>query len=63
MVVETNEVPSGFTAVHLRRISDEIGEQVRAQLAAGQLQPGDKLPSERELAEKLGVSRNAVREA
>jgi len=29
----------------------------------GKLQPGDKLPAERELAEQFGVSRNAVREA
>jgi GntR family transcriptional regulator, transcriptional repressor for pyruvate dehydrogenase complex len=32
-------------------------------MAAGSLRPGDKLPPERELALKLGVSRAAVREA
>ncbi len=29
----------------------------------GQLKPGDKLPSERDMAESLGVSRASVREA
>lgn len=52
-----------FSAVRARRISDEIGEQIRRKLATNELGPGDKLPSERELAIQLGVSRNAVREA
>jgi DNA-binding FadR family transcriptional regulator len=38
-----------------RRISDDI--------LAGRLQVGDRLPTERELAETFGVSRNVVREA
>jgi len=46
-----------------RRAFEEICERIRAQLAAGKLKPGDKLPPERELALKLGVSRAAVREA
>jgi len=37
-------------------------EQVRLMITRGDLQPGDKLPSERELAETLGVSRTSVRE-
>jgi GntR family transcriptional regulator, transcriptional repressor for pyruvate dehydrogenase complex len=42
-----------------RKIVDEIEEMV----VAGQLKPGDQLPSERQLAERFKVSRPAVREA
>jgi GntR family transcriptional repressor for pyruvate dehydrogenase complex len=52
-----------FRPVQARRISDEIGEQIRQKLLSEQLKPGDKLPAERELAIQLGVSRNTVREA
>uniref|UniRef100_UPI000D359866 FadR/GntR family transcriptional regulator n=1 Tax=unclassified Variovorax TaxID=663243 RepID=UPI000D359866 len=36
---------------------------ILAYLRERRLQPGDRLPSERDLAERLGVGRNAVREA
>lgn len=36
---------------------------ILAYLQDRRLQPGDRLPSERDLAERLGVGRNAVREA
>lgn len=45
------------------RLGDQILAQIRARLSTRELAPGDKLPSEREFAEQLGVSRNAVREA
>lgn len=45
------------------RLGDQILAQIRAKLSTRELGPGDKLPSEREFAEQLGVSRNAVREA
>ncbi len=45
------------------RAFEEICDQIRAQLAAGKLKPGDKLPPERELAGRLKVSRAALREA
>ena len=32
-------------------------------LLSGELKPGDKLPTENEFSEKLGVSRNSIREA
>lgn len=46
-----------------RRVFEEICESVRAQIARGTLKPGDRLPAERELAERYNVGRNAVREA
>ncbi len=52
-----------FAPVETRRASDEIISQIRMQLEAGKLRPGDRLPSERELAETFRVSRNTVREA
>ncbi|SKS56083.1 GntR family transcriptional regulator [Mycobacteroides abscessus subsp. abscessus] len=44
-------------------IPDEIFSQLAAQVLTGDRTPGDTLPSERALAEALGVSRAAVREA
>ncbi|WP_165143393.1 FadR/GntR family transcriptional regulator [Microbacterium endophyticum] len=38
-------------------------ETIESQLLEGLLAPGDRLPSERELAAKLGVGRSSVREA
>ena len=52
-----------FEPIRTRRAFEEICDRIRAQIAAGTLRPGDKLPPERELAEQLGVGRNALREA
>lgn len=38
-------------------------EQIQSLIKNGELQPGDKLPSERKLSETFHVSRNCVREA
>jgi GntR family transcriptional regulator len=43
--------------------SRRIAEAVRALITAGELAPGDKLPSERELARRFGTARNTAREA
>ena len=44
-------------------ISEIIMQRITDALISGQLKPGDKIPTEVEFSEKLGVSRNAVREA
>jgi len=46
-----------------RSIVQEVISKIRTVLLNGYLKSGDKLPSEVELAEKLSVSRSAVREA
>ena len=61
--VAKEKSPPRFAPIRTKRVFEEICEQVRREMAAGSLRPGDKLPAERELAAKLGVSRAAVREA
>ncbi|HPC70264.1 MAG TPA: GntR family transcriptional regulator [Treponema sp.] len=41
----------------------QIIEQITRKLRAGELKPGDKLPTERELAEALGIARGTVNRA
>jgi GntR family transcriptional regulator len=43
--------------------SRRIADAVRALITEGELAPGDKLPSERELARRFGTARNTAREA
>ena len=45
------------------RLYQEIVEQIQQQILSGALKPGDQIPAERDLAERFGVSRTAVREA
>jgi GntR family transcriptional repressor for pyruvate dehydrogenase complex len=45
------------------RIYEEIVRQVKQLIAEGRFKSGDRLPPERELAEKFVVSRTSVREA
>ena len=49
--------------IKIKRITEEIVSQIREQIAKGELNAGDRLPSEREMAQQLGVSRPTVREA
>ncbi len=52
-----------FSAIVPARAVDEIESQIRSMIANGNLRPGDKLPSERDLAVQLNVSRNTLRES
>ena len=46
-----------------KRSADIVIETIEADMEAGILKEGDKLPAERELADTLGVSRTSVRDA
>ncbi len=52
-----------FNPVKTKKVYEEIVGQIKQLIVEGKLQPGDKLLSERELSEKLNVSRASVREA
>jgi GntR family transcriptional repressor for pyruvate dehydrogenase complex len=45
------------------RISENIVEQIRGAILSGELKIGDRLPSEKDLAAKFGVSKSSLREA
>ncbi|MET8540762.1 FadR/GntR family transcriptional regulator [Kitasatospora sp. NPDC004799] len=44
-------------------VTDEAIEKIKAMIVSGELRPGAKLPREPDLAERLGLSRNSLREA
>ncbi|MBJ3786119.1 FadR/GntR family transcriptional regulator [Devosia sediminis] len=50
-------------AVSNRKLYIQIADQIRDQIHKGAVEPGGQLPSERDLALSLGVSRPTVREA
>lgn len=52
-----------FEPIRPKKISEEIVIQIKQLISKGELKPGDRIPSERELASMLGVSRPSVREA
>lgn len=52
-----------FKPIRPKKISEEIVSQIKALISEGELKPGERVPSERELAALLGVSRPSVREA
>lgn len=52
-----------YTVVSSNRMSEAIVNQIRNLIRTERLRPGDRLPSERNLGEQMGVSRVTVREA
>ena len=52
-----------YKLVRTSRLYEQIVQQIEASIVKGDLKPGDQLPAERELAQRFGVSRTAVREA
>ena len=60
--IQVSPAPAGARLV-TERLSDRLAAMLSAQVEGGRLKPGDKLPSEQQLAEAHGVSRTVVREA
>lgn len=52
-----------YRAVRTSRLYEQIVQQIEESILKGTLKTGDQLPAERELAQRFGVSRTAVREA
>jgi len=52
-----------FKSAKVNRLSQNIVQQIRDAILAGNLKPGDRLPSEKELADNFGVSKSSLREA
>lgn len=57
------EILNNFSEIKVESAVDKIIRQIRDLITSGQLQPGDRLPSERKLSEKLGVGRTHLRDA
>jgi GntR family transcriptional repressor for pyruvate dehydrogenase complex len=55
-------VKSDFDVIRRNKVYEEVAQQIE-RLILKKLRPGDKLPSERELAEMLHVSRSSIRDA
>lgn len=49
--------------LHKDSVVNQIVKQITDSIIAGDLKPGDKLPTEPELCENFGIGRNSVREA
>jgi len=56
-------IPGDKGPIAKRTVKDQISDKLAYMIHSGLLRPGDELPSERELAATLGVSRETVRAA
>ena len=52
-----------YKVIQSSRLYEQIVQQIEESISGGKLKVGDQLPAERDLAQRFGVSRTAVREA
>jgi len=52
-----------YTPLKKKRLYEEVADQIKQTIFNGDLAPGDRLPSERDLAEMFDVGRPTIREA
>lgn len=60
---ESQKSPPMIERISVQKSYDLLADQLRDTILAGDLDVGDRLPSERELVEQTGLSRGSVREA
>lgn len=58
-----NEIPVILKPVETKKASEEIYEQIRRLIIDGEIEPGQRLPSERRMMEQMQRSRATIREA
>ena len=61
--IQTSKKVDIFNTVRKKRAFEEVSAEVKRLIFKGLLRPGDQLPSENELASRLGVGRQTMREA
>ncbi len=54
---------TGFKVERKPKLSETVVAAIRRQLVSGEIQPGQKLPTEEKMTETFGVSRTVIREA
>ena len=52
-----------FQKIHPEKLSHSVVRQIELLILRGILRPGERLPSERELSDRMGVSRPSLRDA
>jgi len=57
-----NHPKQALTPIQKTTIVNQVMDQIRDLISSGAYKPGDKLPTEKELAEQLGVGRSSIRE-
>lgn len=65
MATSSTSVPSALKTRPIQKnsISDEIVQQIMKQISKGNLRPGQRLPSERDLCKQFNAARSSLREA
>ena len=58
-----SRIPGDHGGISKRTVKEQISDKLAYMIHSGLLRPGDELPSERELASTLGVSRETIRAA
>src|SRR5436309_15945443 len=60
---QTGSISAPSARMPRRKLSDQVVEQIKQWLMSAHMAPGDRLPRERELMRKFGVSKGTIRES